>query len=84
MARAMFNCCFETWRIPRKFCRSTRERETDAIAVTLGHKSIERSEKVYGRVIFGEIRNLTDGELRKEQVGFKSGRGCVDQLSVEE
>ena len=36
--------------------------------------------KVYGRVLDGRVRRGTEGEIREEQGGFLSGRGCVDQI----
>ena len=38
--------------------------------------------KLYWRVLIGRIVNRTDGVLGEEQCGFRSGRGCVDQLLV--
>ena len=35
-----------------------------------------------GRVLIGRIRSRTDDVLGKEQCGFRSGRGSVDQLFV--
>ena len=36
--------------------------------------------QLYGRVLIGRNRTLIDDMLGVEQCGFKSGRGCVDQL----
>ena len=38
--------------------------------------------KVYGRVLIERIRSLTEGMIGEEQCGFRSGRGCVDQVFV--
>ena len=38
--------------------------------------------KLYGRVLIYRIRTRTDGVLEEKQCGFKSGRGCIDQLFV--
>ena len=39
-------------------------------------------EKLYGRVLIGRVVNRTDGVLREDQCGFRSSRGCVNQLFV--
>ncbi len=36
--------------------------------------------KVYGRVLIERIRSKTESVIGEEQCGFRSGRGCVDQL----
>jgi hypothetical protein len=36
--------------------------------------------KVFCRVIFNRIYNAVDQRLRKEQAGFRRGRGCIDQI----
>ena len=38
--------------------------------------------KVYGRIVIERVRILTEGMIGEEQCGFKSGRGCVDQVFV--
>merc|ERR1711872_852032 len=38
--------------------------------------------KVYGRILIERIRSLTEGMIREEQCGFRSGRVCVDQVFV--
>ena len=38
--------------------------------------------KVYGRIVIERIRSLTEGMIGEEQCGFRSGRGCVDQVFV--
>ena len=38
--------------------------------------------KVYGRIIIERVRVLTEGMIGEEQCGFRSGRGCVDQVFV--
>ena len=37
--------------------------------------------KVYGRILIEKVHSLTEG-LIGEQCGFRSGRGCVDQVFV--
>ena len=36
--------------------------------------------KLYGRVLIKRIRESTDGAIGEEQCGFRSGRGCTDQI----
>ena len=36
--------------------------------------------KLYGRVLIKRIRESTDGAIGEEQCGFRSGRGCADQI----
>ncbi len=36
--------------------------------------------KVYGRVLIERIRTKTESVVGEEQCGFRSGRGCVDQV----
>ena len=38
--------------------------------------------KVYGRVLIERVRSMTEGMVGEEQGGFRSGRGCVDQVFV--
>ena len=38
--------------------------------------------KVYGRILIEKIRSLTERLIGEEQCGFRSGRGCVDQVFV--
>ena len=38
--------------------------------------------KVYGRILIEKVHSLTEGLIGKEQCGFRSGRGCVDQVFV--
>ena len=38
--------------------------------------------KVYGRIVIERVRVLTEGMIGDEQCGFRSGRGCVDQVFV--
>ena len=38
--------------------------------------------KVYGRILIEKVRFLTEGMIGEEQCGFRSGRGCVDQVFV--
>ena len=38
--------------------------------------------KVYGRILIERVRVLTEGMIGEEQCGFRSGRGCVDQVFV--
>ena len=36
--------------------------------------------KVYGRIVIERVMEITDGRISEEQGGFRSGRGCVDQI----
>ena len=36
--------------------------------------------KVYGRLLIERVRGMTEGLIGEEQCGFRSGRGCVDQI----
>ena len=36
--------------------------------------------KVYGRVLIDKVREITGGMVGEEQCGFRTGRGCVDQV----
>ena len=38
--------------------------------------------KVYGRILIERVRSLTEELIGEEQCGFRSGRGCVDQVFV--
>ena len=38
--------------------------------------------KVYGRILIEKVHSLSEGLIGAEQCGFRSGRGCVDQVSV--
>ena len=38
--------------------------------------------KVYGRILIGKVRSLTEGLIGEEQCGFRSGRGCINQVFV--
>ena len=38
--------------------------------------------KVYGRILIERVHVLTEGMIGEEQCGFRSGRGCVDQVFV--
>ena len=35
---------------------------------------------MYGRILIEKVRSLTEGLIGEEQCGFRSGRGCVDQV----
>ena len=37
--------------------------------------------KIYARVILERIKSATEGILREEQAGFRSGRSCTDQIA---
>ena len=39
---------------------------------------------MYGRILIERVRVLTEGMIGEEQCGFRSGRGCVDQVFVME
>ena len=36
--------------------------------------------KVYGRILINRVSELTDSKMGEEQGGFRTGRGCVDQV----
>lgn len=36
--------------------------------------------KVYGRILIDRVRTMTEHMIGEEQCGFRSGRGCVDQV----
>ena len=36
--------------------------------------------KAYGRILIEKVRSLTEGLIGEQQCGFRSGRGCVDQV----
>ena len=36
--------------------------------------------KVYGRLLIERVQGMTEGLIGEEQCGFRSGRGCVDQI----
>ena len=38
--------------------------------------------KVYGRILIERVRGMTEGMIGEEQCGFRSGRGCIDQVYV--
>ena len=38
--------------------------------------------KVYGRVFIIRVRESTKEQVAEEQGGFRSGRGCIDQIFV--
>ena len=38
--------------------------------------------KVYGSILIEKVRSLTERLIGEEQCGFRSGRGCVDQVFV--
>ena len=38
--------------------------------------------KVYGRILIERVRVLPERMIGEEQCGFRSGRGCVDQVFV--
>ena len=38
--------------------------------------------KVYGRVLISRLTRRTKERLAEEQGGFRSDRGCLDQISV--
>ena len=40
------------------------------------------SGKVYGRILIEKVHIITEGLIGEEQCGFRSGRGCVDQMFV--
>ena len=37
---------------------------------------------VYGRILIEKVSSLIEGLIGEEQCGFRSGRGCVDQVFV--
>ena len=36
--------------------------------------------KVFARVLNDRVKGLTEGSVMDEQGGFRSGRGCLDQI----
>ena len=36
--------------------------------------------KIYAEILVNRIRRVTGGFIDHEQMGFKAGRGCVDQI----
>ena len=36
--------------------------------------------KLYGRVLIGRVKRVTEKNIGEEQGGFREGRGCVDQV----
>ena len=38
--------------------------------------------KVYGRILIEKVHSLIEGLIGEEQSGFRSSRGCVDQVFV--
>ena len=36
--------------------------------------------KVYGRALTGRLMEITEGKVSGEQVGFREGKGCMDQI----
>ena len=38
--------------------------------------------KVYGKILIEKVCSQTEGLIGEEQYGFRSGRGCVDQVFV--
>ena len=38
--------------------------------------------KVFARILNDRVRLMTDNRLLEEQAGFRSGRGCIDQIFV--
>ena len=37
-------------------------------------------DKVFARVLNDRVKGLTEGSVMDEQGGFRSGRGCLDQI----
>ena len=82
------NVCVSEERVPNDWMR--------AIIVPIYKGKGDRSEcknyrgisllsipgKVYGRILIERVRLLTEGMIGEEQCGFRSGRGCVDQVFV--
>ena len=44
--------------------------------------SLSVPSKVLGRVIIVRIRDALDNKLRKEQAGFRRGKGCMQQMFI--
>ena len=36
--------------------------------------------KLYGRIVIGRVKQITEMSIGEEQGGFREGRGCVDQV----
>ncbi len=45
-----------------------------------GDKLIERSKKVYGRILTERLMEVTEGMVSEDQGGFRKGRGSVNQI----
>ena len=84
----LFNCCFDTGRVPGLCCRACivtlYERKSDGCECSNSRDTILLSAvgELYGRVLISRIVNRTDGVLVEEQCGLRSWGGCFDQLSV--
>ena len=82
----LLNVCFVCGRVPADWC--------SACIVPLYKGKGDRFEcgnsrgisllcvvgKLYGRILIGRIRRQTESVLGEEQCGFRSGRGCIDQI----
>ena len=77
----LFNSCFETARVLGDWCRACfvqlykEEGDIWECSNSRGVSLLNAMGKLYARVLIGRIR--TGGE---EQYGFRSGRGCIDQI----
>ena len=84
-----FNCCFKNGGFPRDCCRVgfvplyKGKGDRCECSNSRGISLLSAAGKLYGRMLIGTIWTRTDGVLRKEQCGFRSGRGCVDKIFVE-
>ena len=79
----LFNCCFESGRVPRNWCRADIVALFKRKRTRYDCESIPCSvEELFGKVKCNRNRNLTYRELKQEQYGFRSWKGCVVQLFV--
>ena len=79
----LFNCCFETGRVPGDWCRACivplykGKGDRCECSNSRGISLLSVVRKLFGIVLNGRI---SDGVIGKEQGDFRSGRGCVYQL----
>ena len=82
----MLNVCFESGRVPMDWVSACivplYKGKGDRYECTSyrGISLLSVVGKVYGRVLIKRVRGSTEGMIGDEQCGFRSGRGCVDQV----
>ena len=59
-----------------KFLRKTHTDCNNWRGITL----LSVSDKILGRIIYNRVCAAVDDHLRKEQVGFRKGKGCTDHI----